>query len=815
MPDHFCSVGGWVVGADMFVPEDPSDYAGGASTFGCNRLRCGACGEWVRQRAGVDCPGLPGHLAALYDTDDWTTLPFVRRFRLGRLYVCRCTGWLETSMHATGDPSPDAMAGDPSLPWGCAGHPTATLPLVVDGHRIDATTDLDALVARVLGGWSPDTGPPPTSWSPHAWLNRLRRRLADLPAARSIGAAVARHLDDPVLRGGAIAYFCGYPRDPGFDRLLALAADPAKLHAKTPDRPKQGPSYPYWLGWAVRCRLFSVRGEPDGDDREALRILEESFLRGDAGLVREDLDAIERVDAPWIASHAAGIARADRTRTVMILDGLRDRSTHELLAIAGVALAHEPAADQDAIREWLGHWSNRNKAYAAVIAAAQDTAAAERRSHADRAIDDLAHLLARVGAARRAVAWDGAADALPDLHVAARLVMDTQPFDRPGRQASQEALDALLAWAVARGASWSPSLRLRATERGARVEATVPLAAGADLVDVPGDLLVRTSHLLASHPTLAPWLAGDPPFGPGTLMLWLVVSRWGGGPPDPWAPYLRALPGVVPDTALSWPRSPGRHLLAHTVGDRFLTGVLRLYCQSYWRLQATEEARRPLPLEAFTLARWLWAGAIVSSRQNRIDGDLALIPLWDLLDHDERLDGPNFHHVRGAVRCVAGRAYAAGDAVGMFYGQRPPTVHWVYGGFAPPGPPDGPRPAVPFPLPATAPLRRDKLVWLLAQDEPVEVVVAPGDLDAALRRARWYALDHAELDRLGLSSVADAWTSNPALSPEGEDRARGMLRAWLLERAGPLEPEEPFSATHARVLTGAHAFYARLASPGR
>ena len=59
--------------------------------------------------------------------------------------------------------------------------------------------------------------------------------------------------------------------------------------------------------------------------------------------------------------------------------------------------------------------------------------------------------------------------------------------------------------------------------------------------------------------------------------------------------------------------------MAADVGRRFLAGVLQLYCLVYRRLLLTPPMQRPLPLEAFTLQRWLWAGAILSSRQTEID----------------------------------------------------------------------------------------------------------------------------------------------------------------------------------------------------
>ena len=440
--------------------------------------------------------------------------------------------------------------------------------------------------------------------------------------------------------------------------------------------------------------------------------------------------------------------------------------------------------------------------------------AAPEQHESDEAVDDLTVVLGRLAGLRRAASWDGEARALPDLHRAAAAVKARQPTDPGPPPVTQDRLDALVAWAGARGARFTPGLRVVASVSGARVEAGAPIPAGAPLVSVPLDLMVRGRDVLETHPTLGPWLAGDPPFGPGTLMLWLLVERFALAPPGPWAPYVAALPGVAPNTALSWPRSPGEHLAASDQGRRFLAGVLQLYCLLHRRLRDTPAEARPFPLAAFTLERWLWAGAMMSSRQTAVGDELALVPLWDLLDHDASLAVGTTALSDDALICHAAVDYAPGERVGMFYGERTPTSHWVHGGFVPPGPPDGDPAWVSFPLPAAAPQRRAKLLFLLAnRDLAPEVPVARGDLTAALRRARWYALDVDDLDHLGVSSVVDAWDLDLPLTPAGEARARALLEGWLTGLAGPAlaDLSEPlFSPEHAFVHAAAHAFYAGL-----
>lgn len=369
---NFCDLGGFVVAPPAPVPVDPSDYKTGPLRLGCSRLRCQSCGAQVNSQAGIDCPDVADHLEELAGAADWTTLSCVRPFAPGRLYACRCLGWLETSMHACDPPDPDESAGDPTLPWRCEGHPPAVLPIVVDGERISVDTDFDALVDRVLGGWSPPESPAPCPWMPTVWLYRLRRWLAPLPESDTLARAVARRLVDPVRRGGALAYFCGFPRDPGFEMVLALGTTADALFERSQSQVAGGSGVEYWPAWALRCRLFSVRGDPDAFDQIALQLLEDALLRGDARLDAEDLNAIATADGPWLAHNAAAIARAAPSRTLAVLESLRSRGRPELVVVAGVALAGEPAADRTALRRWLNEWFVRYEPYAPVIALALD-----------------------------------------------------------------------------------------------------------------------------------------------------------------------------------------------------------------------------------------------------------------------------------------------------------------------------------------------------------------------------------------------------------------------------------------------------------
>jgi hypothetical protein len=273
---HHCISGGWLFAGDGFVPADQADFRDGVSMVGCNRLRCANCGHPVRHRHGVECRNLQLRLIDLMEAQDWDKLAFLRP-SAGRLYACRCTGWLETSMHALADP--DADAGDPVLPWRCDGHPHASLPVDIDGVRFDSAGELDLLVERALSGWSPASAPPPGPWFPSAWLIRVRARLDGTRLAESMDRSVAQRVVAglPSTMGSALRFFCAYPRTTGFESVLDFAERPgADLLGNWSTRYDSGTVEISVLD-ALRARIDSAGAEPDELDCRAERAVESSL----------------------------------------------------------------------------------------------------------------------------------------------------------------------------------------------------------------------------------------------------------------------------------------------------------------------------------------------------------------------------------------------------------------------------------------------------------------------------------------------------------------------------------------------------------
>eukprot|EP00729_Bicosta_minor_P018709 gene18709-34769_t len=90
----------------------------------------------------------------------------------------------------------------------------------------------------------------------------------------------------------------------------------------------------------------------------------------------------------------------------------------------------------------------------------------------------------------------------------------------------------------------------------------------------------------------------------------------------------------------------------------------------------------------FAWVDWLWAVSAVMTRQNRVPVDssfvLALIPLWDCLNHSDGAEITTMHDVSTATtEYSAMQAFGAGQQVTMFYGKRTNSDFLLNSGFVP------------------------------------------------------------------------------------------------------------------------------------
>lgn len=276
--DRRCARGGLLVGPPSRIPEDPVERWTPAlyETIGCSQLRCERCGAVVRS----DLANPPN-----------------------RLYLCRCMNALEAGARAL---DADASGDDPALPWRCDGHPPQSVPFTLDGVRIDATTDFDALARKNFGGWAPPGATPYEQQTRGAWLNRLEGRLHGHPVGDALDRAAIALLDpaNPALFGEALDFLMRAPSDAAARRILALWDDEkdGRLKAMHPAA-KQGESFAAYV--AIAIGRLARRGIDVGDR------LREAAVRPAGSTILADVAAL---DGEWAAKNAADIARGGAVR---------------------------------------------------------------------------------------------------------------------------------------------------------------------------------------------------------------------------------------------------------------------------------------------------------------------------------------------------------------------------------------------------------------------------------------------------------------------------------------------------------------------
>ena len=376
---RFCGGGGRLVDQNWPVPDDPSDHEDprDEATIGCNRLFCPRCGAPVRHCPGVDLVE-KGRLAPaqLYEIEDWRADAGLKASPGARLYACRCLMWLETTEHYT-NPSERDPQSDPVLPWRCAGHPRPKLPIEIDGVPIDATTDLQQLVDRVLHGWVPECAQETLQHVRTYWLQRLFVRLLRTPRGDEVGRAVGARIDHPTedVRSAALFFFERMSRAPGFESVIQWAeTDPvqATQHYEVPGLYYPGPS----LLDLVARRLGERRVNheaADSLDNRAGTLLKDVLTR--SGFSWPESERYERLgrlspreiverhvrmlagladlDPEWFAHNAARIDRGCPGRWQAAIEALAMTDRTDLIAAAGSDLLQDGRISPAELEAWL------------------------------------------------------------------------------------------------------------------------------------------------------------------------------------------------------------------------------------------------------------------------------------------------------------------------------------------------------------------------------------------------------------------------------------------------------------------------------
>ncbi len=329
-----CARSGYLVDATSTLPTDATDLGvEGLPVVGCSNIRCQRCGATVRNVTGIGFRTrddvAPAELAALYGVADLASAPLLAPTHPDyRLYLCRCSRWLESSHHACDEPDPDVLT-DPQLPWGCAGHPAVTYPHDLDGVPLASIVDVRDLAQRGFHGFVPPRARAKDVERGN-WIARLRARLDEAGQSAVDDVASAAFQDaDPHTRALAVMYLYNTESEPVARHVVELLAGDRSLYAGVPDdvTPNVADKTLEESMWRALRPLIA-------SDDHVCDLARVEALSGRAG--RSIYSVLAKVDSDWVIANCADIARAAGNKLELL-----DKSLSQL----------PPGSPLDAVRQ--------------------------------------------------------------------------------------------------------------------------------------------------------------------------------------------------------------------------------------------------------------------------------------------------------------------------------------------------------------------------------------------------------------------------------------------------------------------------------
>jgi hypothetical protein len=296
-----CRGGGRLVPADGHLPTAPWEFDADPACYvvGCNRLRCGSCGQlvqvrgpWRLLRGDIEWP--TAHADPAWPTG---TTGGVEHDPTVRLYICACQGWVADRVRAP-ELSMDwePFLGEEAPPWSCDGHPPVTLPWAVDGVVWGDPEGAAALTRQALEGALASV-PRFLQAEPSAWLVRCERLLGHTKLAGVIRRVCANSLGDPDAkvraRAADLLRFRADTAEAG-EAAKALRGHPSLWGGRSDPFAPSCPASAR-LQDTVATRLTA--GCATDEERDAVRACVDDWLTPNDRLAR----ALVASDAQWFA----------------------------------------------------------------------------------------------------------------------------------------------------------------------------------------------------------------------------------------------------------------------------------------------------------------------------------------------------------------------------------------------------------------------------------------------------------------------------------------------------------------------------------
>jgi len=166
------------------------------------------------------------------------------------------------------------------------------------------------------------------------------------------------------------------------------------------------------------------------------------------------------------------------------------------------------------------------------------------------------------------------------------------------------------------------------------------------------------------------------------MAVWLALER--NHTQSEWLPYLDVMPRSL-SLPLFWEMEELAQLQGTSSYGAAIQQIVNTIMQYFHIRQAMQGQNMRKQLNCFTFEEYRWAVGIVMSRQNLIPVNgtpqITLVPLWDMINHDEGVFTTYYHGAQEVTQCTAMRPFAAGEQIYMYYGPRSNSMFLQYQGF--------------------------------------------------------------------------------------------------------------------------------------
>jgi len=247
----------------------------------------------------------------------------------------------------------------------------------------------------------------------------------------------------------------------------------------------------------------------------------------------------------------------------------------------------------------------------------------------------------------------------------------------------EECREPFLAWLESHGVALADAayeLRHDLPE-GSGLVATRAIEEGERFLEVPARVMIT---MRTAENSIVERIPADPikKMPSVKLATWLVLER--NQSQSPWLPYLDVMPRTL-SLPLFWEMEDLAQLQGTSSYGAAIQQVVNTIMQYFHIRQAMQSQNMRKPLQCFTFEEYRWAVGIVMSRQNLIPVNgtpqITLVPLWDMINHDEGVFTTYYHSEDELTQCTAMRPFAAGEQIYMYYGPRPNSMFLQYQGF--------------------------------------------------------------------------------------------------------------------------------------